>query len=54
LEENIEMKRIEMELELPIIQRWIDFTTKYGVGYKLSNGNLGVLFNDETSMIIDA
>ena len=48
------MKRLEMELDLPIIQRWIDFTTKYGVGYRLSNGNIGVLFNDGSSMLADS
>ncbi len=43
-----------MELNLPVIQRWVDMTVHYGMAYRLSNGNLGVLFNDNSSMLIDA
>ncbi|KAF7725133.1 Cell cycle serine/threonine-protein kinase cdc5/MSD2 [Apophysomyces ossiformis] len=32
------------------VDRWIDFTGKYGLGYELSDGTRGVLFNDQTSM----
>lgn len=27
-----------------------DFTRKYGIGYMFSNGNIGILFNDKTSV----
>lgn len=33
------------------IAKWVDYTRKYGIAYQLSNGNTGVLFNDETKMI---
>ncbi len=34
-----------------IITKWIDRSDKYGIFYKLSNGNYGAVFNDETKMI---
>lgn len=32
----------------------MDFSAKYGVGYKLKNGCYGVLFNDSTKIVLDA
>ena len=34
-----------------IITQWIDQSGRYGIFYKLSNGNYGAVFNDETKMI---
>lgn len=50
LEENIELKRLELEIlsNLVLVQRWADYTSKYGVGFKLTNSLYGVLFNDTT------
>lgn len=31
---------------------WVDFTSKYGLGYMLSNGSVGVYFNDSTKVIL--
>lgn len=36
-----------------LIVKWVDFTSKYGLGYKLSNNSYGVLFNDSTKIILD-
>ncbi len=36
-----------------LIVQYVDFTSKYGLGYKLSNGAYGVLFNDSTKIILD-
>ncbi|KAF4150581.1 POLO box duplicated region [Phytophthora infestans] len=36
------------------ISQWVDYTTKYGIGYMLSNGGSGVYFNDSTKMISSA
>jgi len=36
----------------PWVVRWIDYTSKYGMGYILSNGLLGILFNDSTKIIL--
>lgn len=35
-----------------MISKWIDYSSKYGIGYKLSNGIYGVLFNDSTKIIL--
>ncbi len=29
---------------------YLDIANKYGIGYLLSNGNLGIIFNDQTSL----
>lgn len=34
-----------------LIVKFVDFSTKYGLGYKLSNGAYGVLFNDSTKIV---
>jgi hypothetical protein len=48
LEENIENKRLELELgnKMPKVQHWADYSQKYGLGYKFTNGTYGVVFND--------
>jgi polo-like kinase 1 len=33
------------------VVKWIDYSSKYGVGYVLSNGRIGVYFNDATKMV---
>jgi len=33
---------------------WLDYTTKYGLGYLLSNGNVGVCFNGSTRVVLCA
>lgn len=47
--------------ELPVSARprtwvtvWLDYTSKYGLGYMLSNGNVGIYFNDSTKVILSA
>ena len=32
------------------VTRWVDYTSKYGLGYVLSDGTFGVMFNDATKM----
>ena len=32
-------------------KKWIDYTAKYGLGYVLSDGSIGVFFNDATKII---
>ncbi|TPX31059.1 hypothetical protein SmJEL517_g05517 [Synchytrium microbalum] len=34
------------------ISKWIDYSNKYGLGYQLTNGCVGVYFNDSTSIIL--
>ena len=33
------------------VTRWADFTSKYGLGFHLSNNTTGAYFNDETKMV---
>ena len=32
-------------------KKWVDYSSKYGLGYILSDGNVGVYFNDSTKII---
>ena len=36
-----------------LIVQFVDFSSKYGMGYKMSNGTYGVLFNDSTKIVLD-
>ena len=33
------------------VQKWVDYTSKYGLGYLMSNQTVGVYFNDNSKMI---
>ena len=35
------------------MQKWVDYSSKYGLGYLLNSGNVGVHFNDNTKLIQD-
>lgn len=35
------------------VKKWVDYSSKYGLGYLLSNGCSGVFFNDYTKIIYD-
>jgi polo-like kinase 1 len=35
------------------VKKWVDYSSKYGLGYLLSDGTTGIYFNDSTKMIID-
>eukprot|EP00929_Paragymnodinium_shiwhaense_P085707 TRINITY_DN4612_c0_g1_i1.p1 TRINITY_DN4612_c0_g1~~TRINITY_DN4612_c0_g1_i1.p1 ORF type:complete len:931 (+),score=189.66 TRINITY_DN4612_c0_g1_i1:75-2867(+) len=34
------------------VTKWVDYSSKYGVGYMLSDGSLGVYFNDSTKIVL--
>ena len=34
------------------VNKWVDYSNKYGLGYLLSNGNTGVYFNDSSKLIL--
>ncbi len=40
--------------EIVFISKWVDYSNKYGLGYQLTDGCVGVLFNDGTKMVLDA
>ncbi len=35
------------------VKKWVDYSSKYGLGYLLSNTATGVFFNDSTKIVID-
>ena len=35
------------------VKKWVDYSSKYGMGYTLSNGTCGVYFNDNTKILRD-
>jgi polo-like kinase 1 len=35
------------------VKKWVDYSSKYGLGYLLSNLATGVFFNDSTKIVID-
>jgi polo-like kinase 1 len=34
------------------VVKWVDYSSKYGVGYILSDGSIGVYFNDSTKILL--
>lgn len=34
------------------IVSWVDFSHKYGMGYALTDGSVGVRYNDSTSIVV--
>lgn len=35
------------------VKKWVDYSSKYGLGYFLNNGFIGVFFNDSSKIIFD-
>jgi|GEM_PF-3364050 len=35
------------------VEKWVDYTSKYGLGYILESGIVGVYFNDSTKLVVD-
>lgn len=36
------------------VKKWVDYSSKYGLGYLLSNQATGVFFNDATKILMDS
>jgi hypothetical protein len=34
------------------VGKWVDYSNKYGLGYQLTNGGVGVFFNDRSSLVL--
>jgi len=34
------------------VTKWVDYSNKYGFGYQLSDGSVGILYNDTTRMLL--
>ena len=49
-----ERKELEEVEEAEVwVKKWVDYSSKYGLGYYLSNEAAGVYFNDSTKMVLD-
>ncbi|CAK89304.1 unnamed protein product (macronuclear) [Paramecium tetraurelia] len=49
---NLGQKSPQQKQEI-YVKKWVDYSSKYGLGYLLSNGATGVFFNDSTKIILD-
>jgi len=51
-----EKQKSTMEPPLPEpgvwVTKWVDYSSKYGVGYVLADGSVGVFFNDATKVVL--
>ena len=54
-EENRETNKNDPNLKGPDtwVKKWVDYSSKYGLGYLLSNGYSGVFFNDSSKIILN-
>lgn len=48
--EDIEEKKQFDKFEI-YIKKWVDYSNKYGIGFLLMNGDIGVYFNDSTKIV---
>ena len=46
-------KPVVKEMTEVWVKKWVDYSSKYGLGYYLSNGATGVFFNDSTKIVLD-
>lgn len=46
--ENEDMPQLAEEVS---VKKWIDYSSKYGIGYLLNNKSYGVYFNDSTKIL---
>lgn len=54
---RIQMMKLEEErakdTNEAAIKKWVDYSSKYGLGYLLTNDQVGVHFNDNTKIVLD-
>lgn len=46
-----ESKPQKTDNEYISVKKWIDYSSKYGIGYILNNNSYGVFFNDSTKIL---
>lgn len=51
LEKTPSKRAPEPKYNYVIVKKWIDYSSKYGIGYILSNNMIGVYFNDSTKIL---
>ena len=52
IENELLAQKTEEQPRTELVTKFVDFSTKYGLGYMLSNGSYGVHFNDATKIIL--
>jgi POLO box duplicated region len=45
---------VDLSEEQIFIASWVDYCNKYGMGYALTDGSVGVHFNDSTTLVLAA
>lgn len=43
---------IDLSAGKVFIVSWVDYCNKYGMGYALTDGTIGVYFNDSTTLLM--
>mmetsp|Transcript_25403 Transcript_25403/g.44891 ORF Transcript_25403/g.44891 Transcript_25403/m.44891 type:complete len:604 (-) Transcript_25403:145-1956(-) len=51
-QERFEVQEVQPARPEIWVTKWVDYASKYGVGYVLSDGSIGVHFNDSTKIIL--
>jgi hypothetical protein len=44
-------QHLQNDFSFVFVKKWIDYSSKYGIGYALTNGSCGVYFNDSSKML---
>ena len=52
IDHDLLIQKKEGQPRTELVTKFVDFSSKYGLGYMLSNGSYGVLFNDSTKIIL--
>lgn len=52
IDHDLLVKSSDQQPRTELVIKFVDFSSKYGLGYMLSNGSYGVLFNDSTKIIL--
>ena len=52
IDHDLLIQKSESQPRTELVVKFVDFSSKYGLGYKLSNNSYGVLFNDSTKIIL--
>ena len=50
---NVNQNKDNIKIPDVWVKKWLDYSSKYGLGYLLSNGHLGVFFNDSSKIILN-
>ena len=49
---SLEHHQLKDAPDTPFVEQWVDYTTRHGLGYLLSDGSLGAALNNSTGVIV--